>query len=376
MKIDTFNVAFDVNHKKLGLDLTNVNIEQTKTDLQKNKTALIKKIQKPNENIKSVDLELSSKIQSELLKRLHVNKNSFIKHSVKAEFESVNFATKATIKADGKELDINIEANLKRSFIQHQMIDTRKILRDPLTISLDGGMPTLGEKTFRFDIDSDGKSDQISALKNGSGFLAFDKNKNGYIDDGSELFGSYSGDGFKELQAYDDDKNGWIDENDKIFDKLRIWQKTDTQDRLVGIGEVGIGAIFLGNAKTEFSIKDLQSNDLKGQIRNSGFFVYKDGKAGVISQIDLVTKAVKEDEKNTLKAIKKLQEKSNGFSIYSQNTDNSNNKEESIIEKIKAKIKTLKAKLAKARPEEAGAINAQIVSLQAQILTFMKMGLK
>ncbi len=39
------------------------------------------------------------------------------------------------------------------------------------------------------------------------------------INDGSELFGTSSGDGFKDLATYDEDENGWIDENDSIFSK-------------------------------------------------------------------------------------------------------------------------------------------------------------
>jgi len=61
-------------------------------------------------------------------------------------------------------------------------------LKDPLVLSFDGQMPTLSTKTFSFDIDSDGKSDQISQLNAGNGFLALDRNNNKKIDDGSELF--------------------------------------------------------------------------------------------------------------------------------------------------------------------------------------------
>lgn len=56
----------------------------------------------------------------------------------------------------------------------------------------------------------------------GSGFLALDRNQNGVVDDGSELFGTQSGDGFAHLALYDQDSNGWIDANDPVFDKLRI----------------------------------------------------------------------------------------------------------------------------------------------------------
>ena len=50
------------------------------------------------------------------------------------------------------------------------------------------------DQTFKFDLDADGREDEISMLGKGSGFLALDKNGNGKIDDGSELFGTKSGD--------------------------------------------------------------------------------------------------------------------------------------------------------------------------------------
>jgi hypothetical protein len=48
------------------------------------------------------------------------------------------------------------------------------------------------------------------------------KIKDGRVNDGRELFGPRTGDGFAELAAYDDDGNNWIDENDGIHDNLSI----------------------------------------------------------------------------------------------------------------------------------------------------------
>ena len=61
-----------------------------------------------------------------------------------------------------------------------------------------------------------------------------DRNGDGKINDGSELFGTKSGDGFKDLASYDADGNGWIDENDAIFSQLKIWTKDeDGKDKLI-----------------------------------------------------------------------------------------------------------------------------------------------
>lgn len=380
MKIDSYQVGFDVKHQSLGFDYRRVNVSETKTSLENGKATSTKKVRAPKEDIYSIDATISTKIQAAMLKKMQGSREEGVLHSVTAEYESLDFKTKAIIQAEGKELSIDIQANLKRSFVKHEKINLQKgNLHDPLIIALDGNMPQLGKKTFEFDIDSDGKSDQISTLRYNTGFLALDKNENGKIDNGTELFGTQSGNGFKDLQAYDDDKNGWIDENDKIFDKLRIWEKTDGGDKLVGLGEVGIGAIFLGNANTEFSMKSLEDNSLKGQMRNSGFFVFEDGKAGLMSQVDLAVLNKDDSTDEKLKSFKEGLDKLEGMGIYGNNSNKTNStnetKGDSVVDKLKAKINALKAKLSKADTKDAGAIQAQIVSLQAQLMMFMRMGL-
>jgi hypothetical protein len=110
-------------------------------------------------------------------------------------------------------------------------------------------------------LDCDGETEQISFAGNGSGFLSLDINGDGVINNGSELFGPQSGNGFEELAQYDNDNNGWIDESDSIYEKLRIWSKDGNgNDYLFALGEKGIGAIYLGNIGTEFNITDNQNN--------------------------------------------------------------------------------------------------------------------
>ena len=65
-------------------------------------------------------------------------------------------------------------------------------------------MAEVSDQTFYFDLDADGKEEEISVL-NGSGYLALDKNGDGTINDGSELFGTRNGDGFADLAQYDED---------------------------------------------------------------------------------------------------------------------------------------------------------------------------
>ena len=203
------------------------------------------------------------------------------------EHESVSMSTKAFINTDQGSLDLDINYSMSRDFVVENQIDIYSLI-DPLVINLDGSLPSLSSDTFNFDIDNDGESDQISKLGSNSGFLALDKNNDGEINQGSELFGTKTGDGFGELSAYDSDNNGWIDENDPIFDKLQIWLKNDDEKEkeLVGLGEVGIGAIFLGSTDTDFTFKT-NTNQTLGQIKESGFYLNEDFSTGAISKIDL-----------------------------------------------------------------------------------------
>jgi len=206
------------------------------------------------------------------------------------EEEQLTFSTKGCIKTDKGTLDIDMNFSMKRGFIVQNNIDIYSLF-DPLVVNLDSDIPSLSQKSFSFDLDNDGKSDQISTLGTNSGFLALDKNHDGKINQGSELFGTMTGDGFGELSKYDDDLNGWIDENDKIFDKLQIWLKNEDSPKkeLVGLGEVGIGAIFLDAQQSEFSFKT-QTNQTLGVMKNCGMFLKEDGTCGNISQIDFATR--------------------------------------------------------------------------------------
>ncbi len=209
------------------------------------------------------------------------------------ESESTQFTAQGVVKtADGQEITIGLEVNLSRSFTAGreeilQLGDAK--LRDPLVINFDGSAAQLTQDTFSFDIDADGSDDQIAFLASGSGFLALDTNEDGQINDGSELFGTKSGNGFADLAEYDEDGNGWIDEADSIYNQLRIWTKnSDGEDRLLALGDKNIGAIYLGNVATDFSLKNTENNALQGQVRASGLFLFEDGRVGSLQQLDLV----------------------------------------------------------------------------------------
>ena len=202
------------------------------------------------------------------------------------EHESLDFSTMGKVVTDSGTIDLNLNFSMSRSFAVENRMDIYTAF-DPLVINLEGALPDLTTDTFSFDLDNDGESDQISTLASGNGFLALDKNKDGKINQGSELFGTLTGNGFAELSGYDEDGNDWIDENDSIFDSLQVWLKNEdaNEKELVGLGEVGIGAIFLDSALSEFSYKTT-TNQTLGEMKSSGIFLHENGEVGNISQID------------------------------------------------------------------------------------------
>lgn len=209
---------------------------------------------------------------------------------------------------DGREIKVDVDVSMARKKERETFIPMSSPLDnlfDPLIINTTAQTSGLSDKKFKFDLDADGKQDEISMTKAGSGFLALDKNDDGKINDGTELFGVKSGDGFKDLAEYDTDGNGWIDENDEVFEKLTVWTKTDDgRDEMKSLKEAGVGAIFLGAENTEFTLEG-EDGVLDGKVRKTGIFLKEDGTAGTIQHVDF---AIKGRESELMSAAEKLDE--------------------------------------------------------------------
>ena len=212
------------------------------------------------------------------------------RETIYMESESTNFTTTGMVKtADGREISFNLDVSMSRSFTQYTKETVQNVASfiDPLVINLNGNIAEVSDQKFYFDLDADGEEEAISRLCEDSGYLALDRNQDGKINDGSELFGTKSGDGFGDLAVYDEDGNGWIDENDAIWEKLKIWvQDEHGNSKLYSLAEQGVGAICLQNVSTEFGQRG-SHGDINAAIRNTGIFLYENGTAGTIQHLDL-----------------------------------------------------------------------------------------
>ena len=207
-----------------------------------------------------------------------------------SETEQTDFnALGKVVCADGRELDFSMEISMSRSFESTYAMSFEEVRAiDPLVINLDCNIADVSDQKFFFDLDANGKEEEISLLGRGSGFLALDLNEDGRINDGSELFGTRSGNGFADLAQYDADRNGWIDEADEIFEKLKIYSfNAEGETELYTLKERGVGAIALMNVGTQFALNRTDNNATNAFIRNTGIFLYENGDVGSMQQIDV-----------------------------------------------------------------------------------------
>jgi len=141
----------------------------------------------------------------------------------------------------------------------------------PIVVDLDrGGFALTGAADgVDFDLDRDGATERVAwtAAASGDAFLALDRNGNGTIDDGGELFGDHTDqpasqrpNGFAALAVFDaasagGDEDGWITPRDEIYEQLELWIDVDHDGasrsaELIPLAAAGIKALSLRATKS------------------------------------------------------------------------------------------------------------------------------
>ena len=137
---------------------------------------------------------------------------------------------------------------------------------DPLIFDLDGdGIRTtsLDDSTAYFDLDGDGFAEKVAWVGDGDGLLTLDRNGDGMVTNGQELFGDrtrlingeYATSGFEALREFDDNNDGKIDAKDNVYSKLKMWQDINhdglsQSEELKSLADLGIVSIGLESTVT------------------------------------------------------------------------------------------------------------------------------
>jgi hypothetical protein len=155
---------------------------------------------------------------------------------------------------------------------------------DPIVIDLSGqGYELTSAKDgVKFDFFANGKPVQLAWTAGGwsGGFLALDRNGNGKIDNGTELFGNVTpqptpgtgkGNGFLALAVFDQPANGGngdgiIDSRDAIYSKLVVWVDKNHNGisdpgELIGLKQAGVQSISLKYDKNSWT--DMYGNKFR-----------------------------------------------------------------------------------------------------------------
>lgn len=175
--------------------------------------------------------------------------------------------------------DINTCENLNNGYWFTDICDCS--VHSPIVIDVngDGFALTNAVDGVDFDLDSNGVAEHLSWTSAGSDdvWLVLDRNNNGYIDNGGELFGNYTPqpdppqgvkkNGFLALAEFDKTENGGnndgkITRRDVIFNDLRLWRDSNHN----GVSESG--ELFtlpeLGLRKIDLDYQESQRTDDNG----------------------------------------------------------------------------------------------------------------
>jgi hypothetical protein len=173
-------------------------------------------------------------------------------------------------------------------------------LGSPLVFDLggDGVAPTPVEQGVRFNLMGHGQV-RTAWVKGDDALLALDRNGNGVIDHGAELFGEAAPnadglpaeDGFQALAALDrpaggGNGNGLLEAGDLMFAELRLWTDRNHDGvsqpgELRTLTDAGISSISVTGAESCGTVTDDHGNDLS--LRGS--FTHADGRGGLVVDV-------------------------------------------------------------------------------------------
>ena len=172
------------------------------------------------------------------------------------------------------------------------------VIYDPLTLDLDGdGIETIasnGHDGALFDHDKNGIRTATGWVGKDDGFLVYDRNGDGVVNDGGELFGDNTllkngeraANGYQALADLDDNGDGKVDTADSAFAKLRVWRDLNQdgisqEGELLTLNEAKVKALNLANKNAD---RDLGNGN---SLAEEGTYTDSDGNEKQMGDLNL-----------------------------------------------------------------------------------------
>ncbi|GEM_PF-1684585 len=174
------------------------------------------------------------------------------------------------------------------------MAEARNSVYDPIIIDLDkDGIETLSLKeNIFFDHDGNQFAEKTGWVGKDDGLLVADRNHDGLIENGNELFGNNTilqngktaSNGYEALREYDSNNDGVIDQQDDRWSELHVWQDKNSnakvdEGELFSLEKVGIKSI-----NTLYS--EIKTSDQQGNMHTQqSDFTWADGSSGQTADV-------------------------------------------------------------------------------------------
>ncbi|WP_260862693.1 calcium-binding protein [Citrobacter sp. Marseille-Q6884] len=145
--------------------------------------------------------------------------------------------------------------------------------RSPIILDLDGdGIETTSSQNYTFfDHDGNGFAENTGWVGKDDGLLVLDRNDDGSIDTGGELFGNntrlingkLAQNGYEALKELDENRDGLINNLDSAWQQLKVWQDKNgnglvDESELLSLDEVSVAEITTGYQSSDYV--DAQGN--------------------------------------------------------------------------------------------------------------------
>ncbi len=201
---------------------------------------------------------------------------------------SISQSSSTVITFAGEEMNVQMNISAEGTITFQEISVQQMQTMDPLVLDLDGDgveVSTAAEGV-EFDLDGDGVKEQAAFATGDDAFLVLDRNGNGMIDDGRELFGDQNGaaNGLAELAKFDDNHDGRIDAQDSIYNDLQLYSDRNADgisqnSELISLAEAGIESIDLHQQDFDH---ELESGNRIAQISS---FTRTDGTRGMAADV-------------------------------------------------------------------------------------------